>query len=52
MALEKILITLLRSQAILLIQSLNDNKVEEWKSVVLNENWVGLITHYMCLAHF
>lgn len=35
-----------------LVQSLNDNEVEECKTLVLNGNWVGLLTHRMHLARF
>jgi hypothetical protein len=35
-----------------LLQSLNDDEVEEWKSAVHNEDWARLITHRMCLARF
>jgi hypothetical protein len=33
-----------------LVQSLNDSEVEEWKIVVQNGDWVGLITHRTCLS--
>jgi len=35
-----------------LVGSLNDDEVEEWKSMVQNGGWEGLITHRMCLACF
>jgi hypothetical protein len=41
-----------RSQATKLVQSLNDNEVEELKNIVQNGDWVCLITHRMWLAHF
>ena len=52
-ALQKNIITLSNSKAIdELVESLDDDEVEEWKSIVQNGDWVGLITHRMCLARF
>jgi len=33
-----------------LVESLNDDEFEEWKSIVQKGDWEGLITHRMCLA--
>jgi hypothetical protein len=41
-----------RSQALKLVQSLNDSEVEELKNVVQIGDWMGLITHCTCLACF
>jgi hypothetical protein len=41
-----------RSQATKLVQSLNDNEVEEMKSIVQNGDWACLVTHRMWLARF
>ena len=35
-----------------LLQSLNDDELEEWKSAVHAEDWACLITHRMSLARF
>lgn len=34
------------------VESLNDNELEEWKSIIQNGDWVGLVTHRTCLARF
>jgi hypothetical protein len=44
-ALQKSIIVLAMSQAREFVQSLNDCEVEEWKNLVQNGDWVGLITH-------
>jgi hypothetical protein len=48
--LQKIAIARSRSQVIKLVESLNENEVEELKNLVWNGNWVGLITHHMWLS--
>ena len=35
-----------------LVESLNDDEVDELKSMVQSGDWEGLIKHRMCLAHF
>ncbi len=50
-ALKKKVLSLSDSQAREeLINSLNDDEVEEWKTIVQKGDWVGLIKHRICLA--
>ena len=35
-----------------LVESLNDDEIEEWKNIVQKGDWVGMITHRMYLARF
>jgi hypothetical protein len=53
-ALQKIAIAQARprSLTIKLVESLNDNEIEELKNIVQNGDWLGLITHRMFLARF
>jgi hypothetical protein len=52
-ALQKNVVDLPRPQSIdELIDSLNDDEVEEWESIVQKGDWVGLITYRMFFARF
>ena len=51
-ALQKSVIVPAMSQDMEFVQSFNDCEVEEWKNIVQNGDWVGLITHRTCLSRF
>ena len=51
-ALQKSVIVPEITQSSEFVQSLDDCEVEEWKNIVQNGDWVGLITHRTCLSRF